>query len=140
LKWIHAVLNQIYSNNKEYASQWLCTHLCKQFEDAFKTAATELGFPSVVHIDPYNAIAMFDDMNVTTYQMKTTKQYSLRCFGNKLFIPDYKIRDHVARNLKMPNYGIMHYTSQKTNEEKKLMIFIEQDLILKEDKGAYNHV
>jgi hypothetical protein len=118
-KWIDAVLSQIFSDSKEDAAQWLCTYLGKQFEDAFKTAATELGFPSVVRMDPYDAIAMFDDANVTISQMRTIKQYLRRCFGNKLFIPDYKIRDDVARNLTMPNYGTMQYMSQKAKEEKK---------------------
>jgi hypothetical protein len=113
------VLNQICSGNKEDATQWLCTYLGKQFRDAFKTAATELGFPSVVCMDPYDAIAMFDDANVTISQMRTIKQYLRRCFGNKLFIPDYKIHDDVARNLTMPNYGTMQYMSQKAKEEKK---------------------
>jgi hypothetical protein len=39
-KWIDVVLNQICCGNKEDAAQWLCTYLGKQFEDAFKTAAT----------------------------------------------------------------------------------------------------
>jgi hypothetical protein len=70
-------------------------------------------------MDPYDAIAMFDDANVTISQMRTIKQHFLRCFGNKLFIPDYNIRDDVARNLTMPNYGTMQYMSQKAKEEKK---------------------
>jgi hypothetical protein len=63
---------------------------------------------------------MLDDANVTISQMRTIKQYLRRCFGNKLFIPDYKIRDDVARNLTMPNYGTMPYMSQTAKEEKKL--------------------
>jgi hypothetical protein len=106
-KLIDALLNQICCDNNEDAVQLICTYLGKHFEDSFKTAATELGFPSVVRMDPYDAITMFDDANVTISQMRTIQKYLRWCFGNKLFIPDYKIRDDVARNLKIPSHGIM---------------------------------
>jgi hypothetical protein len=73
-KWIDAFRNKIYSDNTEDATQWLRTYLGKQFEDAFKTAATKLGFPSVFLMDLYDAIAMFDNVNVTIYQMRTINQ------------------------------------------------------------------
>jgi hypothetical protein len=90
-----------------------------EIEDGFKTVATELGFPSAVRMDPYDAIAVFDDANVTISQMRTKNQYVRWCFGNKHFIPDYKIRDDVAHNFTMPNYGTMQYMSQKAKEKKK---------------------
>jgi hypothetical protein len=39
----------------------------KQFEGALKKA--------VVHMDPYDAITIFDNANVTISQMRTIKQY-----------------------------------------------------------------
>jgi hypothetical protein len=87
-KWIDTILKQVHPDSPDEAAQWLCAYIGKQYEDAFKTAATQLGFPSVVRMDAYDLIAMFDDANATLSQQRTIKQYLRRCFGNKLFIPD----------------------------------------------------
>jgi hypothetical protein len=65
----------VHPNSPDEAAQWLCTYIGKQHEDAFKTAATQLGFPSVVRMDAYDVIAMFDDANATLSQQRTIKQY-----------------------------------------------------------------
>jgi hypothetical protein len=108
------------SENAEDGAQWICTYLGKRYEDAFRTAATQLGFPSVVQMDPYGVIAVFDDANVTITQMKTIKQYLRHCLGNRVFIPDYKVRAEFTKELVMPEYGSYSYLSENAKEEKKL--------------------
>jgi hypothetical protein len=71
-------------------------------------------------MDAYNVIAMFDDANATLSQQRTIKQDLRRYFGNKLFIPDYKIRNDVSHNLSMPKYGNMEYLSEKAKLENNL--------------------
>jgi hypothetical protein len=116
-KWIDTILKQVHPDSPDEAAQWLCTYIGKQHDDAFKTAATQLGFLSVVRMDAYDVISMFDDANAKLSQQRTIKQYLWRCFGNKLFIPDYKVRNDVSHNLSMPKYGNMEYLSEKAKLE-----------------------
>jgi hypothetical protein len=51
--------------NPEDGAQWIFTYLGKNYEDAFKTSATQLGFPSILRMDPFDEITIFDDANVT---------------------------------------------------------------------------
>jgi hypothetical protein len=74
-KWIDIILKQVHHDSPDEAVQWLCTYIGKQHEDAFKTAATQLVFPSVVRMDAYDVIAMFDDANATLSRQRTIKQY-----------------------------------------------------------------
>jgi hypothetical protein len=107
-KWIEAIIRQV-SENAEDGAQWICTYLGKWYDDAFKTAATQLGFPYFVRMDPYDFIAMFINANVTITQMKTIKQYLRRCLGNGVFISDYKVWAEFTKELVMPEYGSYSY-------------------------------
>jgi hypothetical protein len=70
-------------------------------------------------MDPYDVIAMFDDVKLTITQMKTVKQYLRRCLGNQVCIPDYKVRAEFTKELVMQEYGSYSYLSEKAKYEKK---------------------
>jgi hypothetical protein len=77
----------------------------EKYDTAFMTAATELGYPSVVRIYPCGDIAIFDLANLTICQIKVINQYLQRCLGDRVSIHDYKVRNEVTKDLVMPDYG-----------------------------------
>jgi hypothetical protein len=95
LQKLESIISQV-TDNQEDGAQWICTYLGNHYEDAFKTSATQLGCLSIVRMNPYDVIAMFNYANVTQSHMQTINQYVKRCLGNKVFIPGYKFRDEVT--------------------------------------------
>jgi hypothetical protein len=69
-------------------------------------------------MDLYDAIAMFDDANTTISKIKKIKQYLRRCFGNKLFIPDYTTRNDVDRRLTKPKYCNLQHMFEKPRKKR----------------------
>jgi hypothetical protein len=70
-------------------------------------------------MDPYDAIAMWDEGHVDLSQQKVIKQYLRACLGKKIFIPDGNIREAITQNLVLPQYGSYEYLAAKSQQEKK---------------------
>jgi hypothetical protein len=70
-------------------------------------------------MDPYAAIAMWDEANVNLSQQKVIKQYFCACLGKKIFIPEGNARETITKNIDLPQYGTYDYLSTKAQEEKK---------------------
>jgi hypothetical protein len=70
-------------------------------------------------MDPYDAIAMWDEANVNISQQRVIKQYFRTCLGNKLFIPEGKALEEITKNIVLPKYGSYEYLSSKAQPEEK---------------------
>jgi hypothetical protein len=115
-RWVESILSQLGGDdnddsNNENASQWLSYYLGKRHEESILTASIALGFPSMHRIDPYDTVAMFDEANLTLSQQGIVKKRLRSKCGKKLFIPDYKFRDAVTKNIRPPHYGTYEYMS-----------------------------
>jgi hypothetical protein len=62
-------------------------------------------------MDPYDAVVMFDKANLKLSQQGVVKKHLQSKCGKKLFIPDYKFRDAVTKNIRPPHYGVYEYMS-----------------------------
>jgi hypothetical protein len=91
-KWVEAILEHL-PGNKVDAARWLMSYLGNHYEDTFTDAATKMGLPCCLCMDPYDAIRMRDEANVNLSQQKVIKQYLRASLGKKICIPDGNVRE-----------------------------------------------
>jgi hypothetical protein len=115
-RWVESNHSQLGGDDNddiknENAAQWLSYYLGKRHEESFLTASTVLGLPPMHRMDPCDAVAMCDEANLTSSQQGIVKKHLRSKFGKKLFIPDYKFRDSVTKNIRPLHYGMYEYMS-----------------------------
>jgi hypothetical protein len=79
-RWVESIISQLGgdyngASNNENAAQWLSYYLGKRHEESFLTVSTTLGFPSMHRMDPYYAVVMFDEANLTLLQQGFVKKH-----------------------------------------------------------------